>query len=285
MCNKSGLIYKISITGDLGSGKSTVCKLLEERINAKTVSVGSIQRAMAKDMGMTTYEFNRYMEDHPEIDDQFDTMLKSYDAVNDCNLLFDSRLAWNFVPSAFSVYVTTDLREAARRVFNANRENEGYSSIEEAMDKLSDRRSSEILRYSTAYGVEIKNLDNYDFIVDSTSASPEEVAGMILCEYEKYARGEDYVKRYLSPCRLYPLPCASADGTVEVFEYNDFYYVTAGTEKLRQAIADHVPAVDCMMQSLKAEEKSGLISENLTKDTLQAWERDNGFKLIRYPFK
>ena len=102
MDKNNNLIYKISITGDLGSGKSTVCKLLSEKLDAKIVSIGTIQRAMAKDMGMTTYEFNRYMEAHPEIDDQFDTMLKSYDGVNDCNLLFDSRLAWNFVPSAFT---------------------------------------------------------------------------------------------------------------------------------------------------------------------------------------
>ena len=69
--------YKISLTGDLGSGKSTVCKIISENIGAEVVSIGTIQRAMAKEMNMTTYEFNSYMESHPEIDDKFDSLQKN----------------------------------------------------------------------------------------------------------------------------------------------------------------------------------------------------------------
>ena len=68
--------YKISLTGDLGSGKSTVCKIISEKIGAEIISIGSIQRAMAKEMGMTTYEFNSYMESHPEYDKILDDKLR-----------------------------------------------------------------------------------------------------------------------------------------------------------------------------------------------------------------
>ena len=227
--------YKISITGDLGSGKSTVCKIISEKISAEVISIGSIQRAMAKEMGMTTYEFNRYMETHPEIDDKFDTMLKSYDAVFGKNMLFDSRLAWNFVPSAFSVYLTVDLKEAGRRVFNANRENEGYSSAEEAEQKLKARRASEVLRYSAAYGVTLSDMFNYDIIVDSTTATPEEFAGAILSECERYARGEVHCGAYISPVRLNLTEHTKGDGEVTVYEVDGNYFVLTGGDAVLAA--------------------------------------------------
>lgn len=240
--------YKISITGDLGSGKSTVCKIISERISAEVISVGSIQRAMAKDMGMTTYEFNRYMETHPEIDDKFDTMLKSYDSVFGKNMLFDSRLAWNFVPSAFSVYLTVDLKEAGRRVFNANRENEGYSSAEEAESKLKQRRASEVLRYSTAYGVTLSDMFNYDVIVDSTTATPEEVANLILSECERYANGAYTPCAYISPTRIIINDGTALEGEVTVSECDGNYFALTGGKKVLDAIECGASTLRCVLK-------------------------------------
>ena len=63
--NKS---VKISLAGDLGSGKSTVGAILAERLSAAVYSTGTIQRKIAEEMGMTTLQLNQYMETHPEID-------------------------------------------------------------------------------------------------------------------------------------------------------------------------------------------------------------------------
>ncbi len=277
------LTYKISITGDLGSGKSTVCKILSEKLQAEIISIGTIQRAMAKEMGMTTYEFNHYMETHPEIDDKFDTMLKSYDQVIGKNLLFDSRLAWNFVPSAFSVYLTTDLAEAARRVVNANRDNEGYSSEIEAMQRLSERRASEILRYSAAYGLNIKDFSNYNFIVDSTSASPEEVVDAIINGYKEHVKNTAKNTRLYSPIRLYPLQNAKETGPLQVVVYNDFLFVLSGVEKLRDAIKNNVTLIDCELVNLPIQDAGEYLLQNCSKEYLVEWERQTGGKLIRYP--
>ena len=40
--------FKVSLAGDLGSGKSTVGAILKERFYADVVSVGKIQREMAE---------------------------------------------------------------------------------------------------------------------------------------------------------------------------------------------------------------------------------------------
>ena len=63
---------KISLAGDLGSGKSTVGRIIGEKCGLEFYSTGTIQRKIALERGMTTYELNRYMEDHPEIDDEID---------------------------------------------------------------------------------------------------------------------------------------------------------------------------------------------------------------------
>ena len=57
---------KISLAGDLGSGKSTVANILVERLGAEYYSTGSIVRGIAERMGMTIGELNVYMESHPE---------------------------------------------------------------------------------------------------------------------------------------------------------------------------------------------------------------------------
>ena len=176
--------FKISLAGDLGSGKSTVGAILKEKFGAEIVSIGRLQRSMAAEMGMDTCEFNRYQETHPEFDKIRDTRLSSYESL--CgNFIFDSRMAWHFVPSAFSVYLKCDIAEAAKRVAKAGRSDERYSDEKEAADKLLLRREREKKRYADFYGVDITDMNNYDLVVDTTDKSVEEVAEAIIDEYKE----------------------------------------------------------------------------------------------------
>lgn len=176
--------FKISIAGDLGSGKSTVGAILKEKFGAEIVSIGRLQRSMAAEMGMDTCEFNRYQETHPEFDKILDTRLSNYESL--CgNFIFDSRMAWHFVPSAFSVYLKCDIAEAAKRVAKAGRSDERYSDEKEAADKLLLRREREKKRYADFYGVDITDMNNYDLVVDTTDKSVEEVAEAIIDGYKE----------------------------------------------------------------------------------------------------
>lgn len=176
--------FKISLAGDLGSGKSTVGAILKEKFGAEIVSIGRLQRSMAAEMGMDTCEFNRYQETHPEFDKILDTRLSSYESL--CgNFIFDSRMAWHFVPSAFSVYLKCDLAEAAKRVAKAGRSDERYSDEKEAAGKLLLRREREKKRYADFYGVDITDMNNYDLVVDTTDKSVEEVAEAIIDGYKE----------------------------------------------------------------------------------------------------
>ena len=176
------MIKIITITGDLGSGKSTVSKILIEKLNYEYVYTGKIQREIANRHQMTTLELNQYAETHPEIDEEIDATFK---ALNDStDLIVDSRLAWFFIPKSYKVYLTCEIAVAANRISNdRQRKNEQYVSKEEAIRDIMARKASENKRYMDLYGADCSDLSNFDLTIDTSFIAPEKVADMIIAGY------------------------------------------------------------------------------------------------------
>ncbi len=170
---------KISITGDLGSGKSHVSRLLSAALGFRIVSTGFIQRGIAEKYNMTTLELNEYTKTHPEIDDEIDGTISKLQEAEE-SLIFDSRLAWHFAPKSFKVYLTVDIDEAAKRIFNDKRTSENYQNMEEAKNQILARRISELERFRSYYQIDYSDLSNYDLIVDTTHIAPEEVCEKVI---------------------------------------------------------------------------------------------------------
>ena len=174
---------KISITGDLGSGKSTVCRLIMEQHGLKAYSIGSIQRSLAQKYSMSILDFNKYMETHTEIDEEIDNTLAEIGR-RDEDMILDSRMAWHFVPQSFKVYLAVDIGVAVERICTASRGAvESYTSPEEARTKILERKSSENYRYLSKYEVDCSDMNNYDLIIDTTNQTPQETADTIMAEY------------------------------------------------------------------------------------------------------
>ena len=236
---------KISLAGDLGSGKSTVAKILLEALGAEYYSTGGIVREIAERMGMTIGELNVYMETHPEIDKEVDDGLVRL-ASDPRSLIIDSRMAWHFTSGTFKVYLTTDIEVAAARIMGANRTCEHSKTLEETIECTRARRESEKKRYSEKYGVDITDMSNYSLIVDTTYATPDEVAGVILSCLEKWKVDRSLHFCYLAPERINYID-DEHDGDkvaeyssalergedipgVEIFEADGEFYVSAGQE-------------------------------------------------------
>ena len=71
---------KIVISGDLGSGKSvSLSKQLKAELGFEVISIGVIDKEnWLQNMEWMPSEFNKFMETHPEIDQQCDQMVTNY---------------------------------------------------------------------------------------------------------------------------------------------------------------------------------------------------------------
>lgn len=201
----------ITITGNLGSGKSTICKILEDKYGFEIYSTGKVQRELARQMNMTTLEMNQLMCSDPKYDTMIDDETARISRENrDKNIIFDSRLAWHFVERSFKVFLSVSLDVAADRVMNDNRgKEEKYTSFEEAKNLLAARAETEDKRYKDMYNLEYFNFQNYNLVIDSTYCTPEKIASIIMAEAKKYydtiVNSEDTVNYHqllISPKRL-----------------------------------------------------------------------------------
>ncbi|MDR0971162.1 MAG: AAA family ATPase [Bacteroidales bacterium] len=181
---------KIAISGDLGSGKSVLSKALSKTLGFEIISIGVIQRELALKYGMDALEFNKFMETHPEIDLKCDEMVREY-GKEERGLILDSRLAWHFIPNSFKIHLLVDNKIAAKRIFEDNiRKNEKYSSLEDAEQKLFERKQSERLRYKTLYNVDVEDRDNYNCIVDTTEKTPQQIYNIVITQYTLWVNRE-----------------------------------------------------------------------------------------------
>lgn len=178
----------ITINGHLGSGKSTVCDLLKDQYGFTVFNTGSIQRQFANEMNISTLELNKKSRDDFSFDNQIDNTIVEYAKAHvGKRVVFDSRLAWHFVPESFKVRLIIRPEIAAERVYlNRQSKEEQYSSAREALDMLSERQNAEAERYRMIYNIDINDENNYDLIVDASDLSPEAVAQAIIENYKGY---------------------------------------------------------------------------------------------------
>ncbi|MCB9978813.1 MAG: cytidylate kinase family protein [Rhodospirillales bacterium] len=180
----------VTITGELGSGKSTVAKALTAQWGAFYHSAGSAQREIARRRGLTILELNQLEETDPTIDREVDSFFVSLrDKTGD--VVVDSRLAWHFLPESFKVRLVVAPDVAALRINgDTGRVSEAAaSSPEETYHLMLARRESEKKRFREFYGVDIENNDNFDLVVDTTAARPEAVIALVAGLAEDYFAG------------------------------------------------------------------------------------------------
>ena len=178
----------MSITGKLGSGKSTVCSILKEKYGFEIFSTGTINREQARRLGITTLELNERLKSDPALDKEIDgTVTKLSIEKKDEKLVFDSRMAWHFAKDTFKIFLTIDPMEAATRVMKNQRgAEEHYDSVDDACQGLVKRGNVERERFIQIYGVDYFDHNNFNLVVDTTSRTPEEIVGIIIENYESY---------------------------------------------------------------------------------------------------
>ena len=174
----------ITLAGLPGAGKTTVAKLLSQKLNVPSFSMGDLRGRMAQERGLTIDEFNKLgeTEDFTDKDvDAYQTKLASESK----NFIIDGWLSWHFIPQSFKVFLDVDAREGAKRIFESSKRNERpdekkYASVEETQQTITHRVTSTAARYQKYYQVDFLDRSHYDLVVDTTHLMPEEVVQMIL---------------------------------------------------------------------------------------------------------
>ena len=289
----------ITITGDLGSGKSTVAKALCKMLNFKYFSTGVIQRQIGKENGMNTLELNYFSENNLDIDKYIDDFVIRLNDKEE-SFAIDSRMAWHFIRNSFKIYLTVNPIVAAKRVMaDCFRDSEPImEDIYEKSLNLLERRAAEDKRFKSIYGVDCGDLNNYDLVIDTSNASVEEISKLIFDLFTAYSNKAAITKHWISPAMLYPTKPAeqvvcgigyTETEVVETVQLGRELFIRDGHNNVSAALINKVPLIPIVISAKDDEEiHSGqtvlkFIEETFNLNLVHKWEESHGFKFESYP--
>jgi len=293
----------IVMSGDIGSGKSSVATALKQITGFEVIGTGTIQRAIAKRRGVTTLELNKISQTDRSIDNEIDSYVVEIGKTQD-HLILDSRLAWHFIPAAFKVFLAVDPVVGAERVFNASRNDENNPSLEVTLENNLKRQTIEDERFQKLYNVNFRKYGNYDLIIDTSYTTPEAIATKIKECFDAWLSHSLYSSLWITPRKLLPTQAIKeftgtgyelTNGSIQenqpiaVFVCNGFIYIRDGHQ---QTMAAHKAGCDLIPAKILTEKPSDELSPGLSAykvandvslSMLHEWEAMLGFKYKIYP--
>jgi CMP/dCMP kinase len=171
---------RITISGEAGSGKSTVADIIANKLQIKRHSTGDYMRTMAAARGVTIIELNKIAETDPSIDKELDEWQMKLDKKTNEAFVIDSRLGFHFIPSALSVFLKADFDKRAERIFNTRRLTEENMTLEQTKENIKRRQELDRNRYIEKYDADYLDHTNFDLLIDTTEMTPEQVADAII---------------------------------------------------------------------------------------------------------
>ncbi|MDP8011355.1 MAG: (d)CMP kinase [Thermoplasmata archaeon] len=172
----------IIISGPPGSGKTTVARIVSQKLNYPLISSGDIFRSMAKEHNMTVEEFSKLAERDYSFDKKIDERILEI-MKRDENLVIDSRLAAWFAKKngidAFKIFLNASRDKRLERINKREKT---------SMQNLILREESEINRYKKIYGIDFRDLSIYDLVLDTDNLTPESIVDKIMESVNKWTK-------------------------------------------------------------------------------------------------
>jgi cytidylate kinase len=166
---------KITISGPPGSGKTTVAKILSEKLRIRLISAGEVFRRLAFEKGMSLEDFSRFAESNPEIDILVDKIQREM-AERERDAIVEGRLSgWMIKDADLRVYLFADPEVRYSRI--SKREGKDVSIVR-GETKL--REEIEKRRYQKFYNIDIDDWRIYDLVINSNRISAEKIAEIII---------------------------------------------------------------------------------------------------------
>ncbi|MEX1064176.1 MAG: AAA family ATPase [Candidatus Paceibacterota bacterium] len=175
----------IRVSGNPGSGKTTVSKRLAEFLGYEYTYTGGIFRDMAKEHNLSIEDFYHKLKTDEELERSVDTRQVKLMSQQD-NLVVEGRMApFQACPfETINIFIKVEPVEGARRQ-TMRPENRDHTL--ESMMKLSKERvDNEKKRYYYLYKIANHlDEDKFDIVVDTTNLSPEQVFEEIVSKLGK----------------------------------------------------------------------------------------------------
>jgi predicted cytidylate kinase len=169
---------RIAISGPPGSGKTTICMLVANRLEYDFVVVGQLFRQMALERRVDLETFGRLAEEDETIDRELDERMVEMAKARE-DIVIEGRMTGPILKSnkvpVFAVYVGASEQVRAGRI--AKREGK---EIDQVLREIQTRERSERKRYIAYYGIDPGDRMIYDLWVDSSDLSADKVASMIV---------------------------------------------------------------------------------------------------------
>ena len=162
----------ITISGVPGSGKTTVARLLAERLGVPHVYAGDLYRQEAKRRGLSLAAFNELCERDHSIDRDLDAAMS--ERARQGNGVMEGRLAGFLAAEnkldALKVWLDASDETRAKRV--AQREDGDWRAVLE-VNRL--RHQSDANRYKAIYGYDLADHNVYDVVLATDDRTPEDL--------------------------------------------------------------------------------------------------------------
>lgn len=170
----------VTISGMIGSGKSTVASALAKKLKFKHLSTGDVMRKIAEEKGITPVELNRLAEKDPSFDRMIDSKTAELGKKED-DFVMDSRLAFHFIPKSIKIFLDVSLDIAAKRIFTQKRAKEKENiSLSATKANIKEREASELKRYRQMYNLDYTKHSNFDLVVDTSDTDVNQIVKKIM---------------------------------------------------------------------------------------------------------
>lgn len=163
---------KICISGFAGSGKTTIAKKLNEKLNYPIINITF--KDLAKEKNLTLEEIQKLAEKDKTIDLELDKLIvKRANELENC--IISTWLGpWIVKDANIRIFLFAPLEERAKRISERDK-----MTFEEALKHVKKRDNQNIKRYKRLYNIDIRNTEIFELIINTSKLTVEQTTYLI----------------------------------------------------------------------------------------------------------